>query len=124
MEDQRSVEMLAFNFASRTFAYKRLNEGLSSSVSASSSFIRELLDYVIKVDQCAQYVDDLGIAANNTTDPTRNIRTVFHCICQAELKMTIEKCFLEVENLNSLAELFHAKKYQHKLTKFKTSSTN
>ena len=33
MVDQRSVEMLAFNFASRTFAYKRLAQGLSRSVS-------------------------------------------------------------------------------------------
>ena len=33
MADQRSVEMLAFNFASRTFAYKRLAQGLSRSVS-------------------------------------------------------------------------------------------
>ena len=29
MADQRSVEMLAFNFASRTFAYKRLAQGLT-----------------------------------------------------------------------------------------------
>ena len=28
MADQRSVEMLAFNFASRTFAYKRIAQGL------------------------------------------------------------------------------------------------
>ena len=34
MADQRSVEMLAFKFASRTFAYKRLEQGLSRSVSA------------------------------------------------------------------------------------------
>ena len=34
MADRRSVEMLAFNFASRTFAYKRLAQGLSRSVSA------------------------------------------------------------------------------------------
>ena len=34
MADLRSVEMLAFNFASRTFAYKRLAQGLSRSVSA------------------------------------------------------------------------------------------
>ena len=38
MADQRSVEMLAFNFASRTFAYKRLAQGLSRSVSVFSSF--------------------------------------------------------------------------------------
>ena len=92
MADQRSVEMLAFNFASRTFAYKRLAQGLGRSVSAFSSFMREYLDPVVKADQCAQYVDDIGIAANNATDLTRNIRAVFECIRQAGLKLTIEKC--------------------------------
>ena len=92
MADQRSVEMLAFNFASRTFAYKRLAQGLSRSVSAFSSFMREYLDPVVKADQCAQYVDDIGIAANNATDLTRNIRAVFKCNRQAGLKLTIEKC--------------------------------
>ena len=59
MAAQRSVEMLAFNFASRTFAYKRLAQGLSRSVSAFSSLMREYLDPVVKADQCAQYVDDI-----------------------------------------------------------------
>ena len=102
MADQRSVEMLAFNFASRTFAYKRLAQGLTRSVSAFSSFMREYLDPVVKADQCAQYVDDIGIAANNATDLTRNIRAVFKCIRQAGLKLTIEKChfgFRQVEFL-------------------------
>ena len=70
MADQRSVEFLAFNFASRIFAYKKLAQGLSRSLSPSSSFMREYLDPVVKADQCAQYVDDIGIAANNTTDLT------------------------------------------------------
>ena len=92
MADQRSVEMLTFNFACRFSAYKRLAQGLSISVSAFSSFIREYLDPVVKADQCAQYVDDIGIAANNATDLTRNIRAVFNCIRRAGLKLTIEKC--------------------------------
>ena len=46
MADQRSVEMLAFNFASPTFAYRRLAQGLSRALSAFSSFIREYLDKV------------------------------------------------------------------------------
>ena len=49
MADQRSVEMLAFNFASRTFAYKRLAQGLSRSVSAFSRFMREYWDPVVKL---------------------------------------------------------------------------
>ena len=64
MADQRSVEMLAFNF---DFASKRLAQGLSISLSAFSSFMREYLDPVVKADQCAEYVDDIGIAANNVT---------------------------------------------------------
>ena len=102
MADQRSVEMLAFNFASRTFAYKRLAQGFSRSVSAFSSFMREYLDPVVKADQCAQYVDDIGIAANNATDLTRNIRAVFKCIRQAGMKLTIEKCHLGVRQVEFL----------------------
>ena len=89
MADQRSVEMLAFNFASRTFAYKRLAQGLSRSVSPFSSFMRHYLNPVVKADQCAQYVDDIGIAANNAMAFTRNIRAVFKCIRNAGLKLTI-----------------------------------
>ena len=97
--DQRSKEMLAFNFVSRTFAYKRLAQGLSRSVSAFSSFMREYLDPVVKADQCAQYVDDIGIAANNAIDFTRNIGAVFKCIRQAGLKLTIEKCYFGVRQV-------------------------
>ena len=50
MADRRSIEMLAFNFASRTFAYRRLAQSLSRSLSAFSSFMREYLDKVIKAD--------------------------------------------------------------------------
>ena len=102
MADQRSVEMLAFNFASRTFAYKRLAQGLSRSVSAFSSFMREYLDPVVKADQCTQYVDDIGIAANNATDLTRNIRAVFQCIRNAGLKLTIENCHFGVRQVEFL----------------------
>ena len=77
MADQLSVGMLAFNFASRTFAYKRLAQGLIRSVFAFLSFMREYLNPVVKADQCAQYVDDIGIAANIATDLTRNNRAVF-----------------------------------------------
>ena len=96
MADQRSVEMLAINFASKTFAYKRLAQGLSRSVSAFSSFMREYLDPVVKAYQCAQYVGDIGIAANNATDLTPNLRAVFKCSRQAGLKLKIERCHFGV----------------------------
>ena len=98
MADQRLVEMLVFDFASRTFAYKRLAQGLSRSVSAFSSFMREYLDPVVKADQCAQYVDDIG----NATDLTRNNRAVFQCIRNAGLKLTIEKCHFGLRQVEFL----------------------
>ena len=101
MADQRSVEMLAFNFSGRTFPYKRLaqGQGLSRSVSAFSSFMREYLDTVIKADQCAQYVDDIRIAANTATDLTRNVRAVFKCIRRTGLKLIIKKCLFGVKQI-------------------------
>ena len=60
--------MLVFTFASRTFVFMRLAQGLSRSVSAISSFMRDYLHPVVKDDQCAQYVDDIGVAAKKITD--------------------------------------------------------
>ena len=53
MANQRSIEMLPFNFASRTFAYRRLAQGIIRALSAFSSFMREYFDKVIKADRCA-----------------------------------------------------------------------
>ena len=66
--------------------------------------MREYLDPVVKADRCAQYVDDIGIAANNATDLTRNIRTVLKCISQARLKLTTEKCQFGVRQVEFSGE--------------------
>ena len=102
MADQRSIEMLAFNFASRTFAYRRLAQGLSRALSAFSSFMREYLDKVIKADQCAQYVDDIGIAANSATQLINNLRATFECIRTAGLKLTMHKCHFGAKEIDFL----------------------
>ena len=100
--DRRSVEVLGFTFASRTFAYKRLAQRLSKAVSAFSSFMHEYFDPVVKADQCAQYVDDIGIAAIHASNRTRNIRAVFKCNRRAGLKLTIEKCHFGVTQVEFL----------------------
>ena len=46
LADQRSIEMLALNFACR-----RLAQGLSRALSVFSSFMREYLDKVVKADR-------------------------------------------------------------------------
>ena len=92
MTDKKSVELLAFIFASRTFAYLRLAQGLSRSLSSFSSFMREYLDRVIKADKCVQYVDDIGIAAHNAEELKTNLREIFQCVREAGLRLTMAKC--------------------------------
>ena len=65
MADQSSIEMLAVNFTIRTFAYRRLVQGLSRVFSVFSRVMREYLDKVIETDNCTQYVDGFGNTAND-----------------------------------------------------------
>ena len=74
MADKESTELFAFNFASKTFAFRRKAQGLSRSLSAISSFTRQYFDPVIRVDQCAQHLDDIGIAANTPQQLIKNLQ--------------------------------------------------
>ena len=109
MADQQSIEFLAFKLASRTFAYRRLAQGLSRSLSAFLSFIRGYLDPVIKVDQCAQYVDDIGIAANTPEQLIKNLRAVFQCLKKAGLKLSMTKCHFGVQEVDFLGRTITTK---------------
>ena len=92
MVDPFYVQLLSFNFLSRTFAHLRLAQGLSRSVNAFSSFMRKYLYPCIVADQCFQYVDDLGTAACSFEDFLTNLRAIFVCIEKAGLKLSPSKC--------------------------------
>ena len=102
MADQRSIEMLALNFASRTFAYRRLAQGLSRALSAFSIFMREYFGKVIKADQRAQYVDDIGIIANDADHLIANLSATFKRIQEPGLKLTMHKCHLGATEIDFL----------------------
>ena len=72
MADQQSIELLAFNIASRAFAYRRLAQGLSRSLSTFSSSAKKNLDPVIEADYWAQYVDDIRAAAKTPQHLLKN----------------------------------------------------
>ena len=106
MVNKRSVGLLGFNFASRTFAYRGLAQCLSRSVFSLPSFVSEYLDPVIKVDRCAQYVIVFRFGANSATDLTRNTRAVIKRVQQAVLKLTIEECHFGVKQVEMLGRTF------------------
>ena len=92
MAHEQSIQLLAFNFGSRTFAFLRLAQGLNWSLSAFNSTVREYLDPLVKADKCAQYVDDIGIAASTVEELVDNIEAVFTKVRQAGLKLSMSKC--------------------------------
>ena len=88
MADQLSVEMLAFNFASRTFAYRRLAQGLSRSVSAFRA-------------SCASTWTQLSKLTNVlNTWMTLELQPIMLRI--SGLKLTIEKCHFGVRQVEFL----------------------
>ena len=114
MVDQRSVEMLAFNLASRFFAYGRLAQDLSRSRSIFFKFQAWALRPSCQSwPMCSKHG---RIWDCSDTDFTRNIWAVFKCIQQTGLKM-IKIAILEFGRLSSLAELFHREELHRKLGK-------
>ena len=109
MADRQSTELHAFNFARRTFAYQRLAQGLSCSLLTFWSFIRQNLDSVIKADQCALYVEDIGIAANTPQQLIKNLGRVVQCLREADLKLSIAKCHFAVQKVDFIGRTIKTK---------------
>ena len=65
MADNLSVQLLAFNFGGRTFAFRRLAQGLSRSPTAFSSCASKPLQSCVASDKCFVYFDDLGSGAKD-----------------------------------------------------------
>ena len=122
MADQRSIEMLAFKFASRTFAYRRLAQCLSRSLSEFSSITRENLDKVIKANQYAQFVDDIGITANDADRLIANLRATFKCIQEAGLKLTMHKCRFGASEIDLLGRIITPQGVKPRNITYRTSS--
>ena len=99
MADQLSVGMLAFIFAARTIEDWRLTQTFSKSLSVFSCFKRDYLNPVIKANQCAQKVDDIGFAAKVTRQLIWNLRAVFKCIKNSRLKLFIAKCHFRTKKV-------------------------
>ena len=84
-------QLLASNFASRTYAFQRLAHGLSRSVSAFSSCMRQNLHTVITADNCFQYLEDIVIGADDTNDMLERLRADFTCIRESGMKLATDK---------------------------------
>ena len=102
MAAEQSIQMLSFNFGCRAFAYKSLAQGLNRSLSAFISSVPEYHDPVVEADRCAQYVEDIGVAAHMTNKLIQNIQIVFQCIDKTGLKLYLDKCSFDQQRVEFL----------------------
>ena len=82
MADPWSVQLISFNFASRTYAYTRLAQGLNKSVTGFSPFVRSYLDSCLAANLCTQFMDDIGCGVETFEQTVLTLRQLFDCANQ------------------------------------------
>ena len=92
MADPLSVQLLSFNFASRTYAYTRLPQGLNKSVTGFSSFVRSYLDSCLAANLCTRFMDDIGCRVETFEQMVPTLRQIFDCLRKSGLRLTPQKC--------------------------------
>ena len=102
MADELSIQLLAFNFGGRTFAFKRLAQGLSRSPTAFSACVNEHLHACVASDRCFVYFDDLGSGAIDGNALIENLEHIFVKIESLGFKLSIEKCEFGIPEINFL----------------------
>ena len=102
MAGELSIQLLAFNFGGRTFAFKRLAQGLSRSPTAFSSCVSKHLQSCVANDQCFVYFDDLGSGAIDGDSLIQNLDHIFACIEKLGFKLSMDKCEFGIRKINFL----------------------
>ena len=92
MADDLSVQLLAFNFASRTFDYNCLAQGLNKSVTGFSSFVKHYLDPCLAANFCTQFMDDIAAGVTNFDEMIPALRKIFDRLRELGLKLSAHKC--------------------------------
>ena len=86
-----SVQILAFNFASRTIAYNCLAQSLNSSVTGYSSFFNHYFDPCLAANVCTQFMDDFAAGLNYFDEMIPALREIFCCLRKSGLYLSAHK---------------------------------
>ena len=102
MADDFSVKILAFSFASRTFAFNCLAQGLNKSVTVFSFFVKPYLDPCVAAIVSTQFMDDIAAGVNNSDGIIPALRKVFVCFRGSGSKLSAHKCEFETTKYDYL----------------------
>ena len=92
MVEDLSVQFLTFNFASRTFAYNCLAQGLNKSVTGFSSYVKHYLDPCLAANVCTHFMNDIASGVNKFDEVIPALRKTFDCLRESGLKLSAHKC--------------------------------
>ena len=101
MANDTSVQLLAFNFSSRTYAYKCFARGLSKPVTGFS-LICHYLDLCLAAGISTQFMDDIGGAVTEFSQLLPSLTKIFDCIRRSGLKLSPEKCEITSKSIKFL----------------------
>ena len=117
LADDLSVQLLAINFASRTFAYNCLAQGLNKSVTGFISFVKHYLDPCLAANNCTQFMDDIAAGVNNFHEKFPALRKIFDCLRESGLKLSAHKCEFGTTKIDNLGSTITPKKISPKNAK-------
>ena len=102
MADPLSVQLVSFNFSSRTYAYTRLAQGLNKSMTGFSSFVRSFLDSCLAANLYTQFLDDIRCVVETFEQVVPILRQIFDCLRKSGLRLTPHKCDFGMPSINFL----------------------
>ena len=97
-----SVQLLSFNFSSRTYAYTRLAQGFKKSVTGFSTFVRSYFDSCLAANLFTQFMDDIGCGVETFEQKIPTLRQIFYCLRKSGLRLTPHKCEFGKTSINFL----------------------
>ena len=119
MADDFSVHLLAFNFASRTFAYNCLAQGLNKSVTGFSPFVKHYLDPCLAANVCTQFMDDIAAGVKKFDEMIPALRKIFDCLRESGLKHSPHKCDFGTTKLTTWVVQLLRKEFHPKVQKLR-----
>ena len=105
MTDPLSVQLLAFNFASRRIADQRLARELNRAVTGFSAFVRNYLEPCFSASICTQFMDDIGCRVDSPEQLLPYLRQNFQCLRRSGLKLSPEKRVFGSEQVSFLGKV-------------------
>ena len=103
MADHLSVQLLSFNFSSRTYTYTRLARRLNKSVTVHSPFFRSHLDFCLAANLCTKFMDDIGCGPETYEQMNPTLRQIFNCFRKSGKRLTQQRCEFRRESIKLLS---------------------